>query len=95
MVRYEHIEDTQNNTFRALRVIDPAAPAGQRNLLLAEFTDISNWHFERPADEYELFDMDDDEYQMKNIYRTADAALKQRLHASLERLSHCQGATCN
>ena len=32
LCRYEHLEDTNNNTFRALRVFDPAAPAGQRNL---------------------------------------------------------------
>jgi hypothetical protein len=51
VVRYEHLEDTYNNTFRALRVFDPSAPAGQRNLKLAEFTSPDNWDFLQPADE--------------------------------------------
>ena len=28
VVRYEHLEDSANNTFRTLRVIDPNAPKG-------------------------------------------------------------------
>ena len=66
VVRYEHLEDTWNNTFRALRVIDPAAPAGQRNLMLAEFTDCrTNWDFEQPFAEAELFDLDADPHQLR------------------------------
>jgi hypothetical protein len=45
----EHLEDTFNNTFRALRVIDPSAPAGQRNLKLAEFTSPTNWDYLQPV----------------------------------------------
>jgi hypothetical protein len=32
-------------------VFDPSAPAGQRNLKLAEFTSPDNWDFLQPADE--------------------------------------------
>ncbi|CAK0868908.1 unnamed protein product [Prorocentrum cordatum] len=55
VARYQHLEDTANNTFRALRVID-----GKHNLKLVEFTDVGNWHFEKRADEYELFDLGTD-----------------------------------
>jgi hypothetical protein len=95
VVRYEHLEDTFNNTFRALRVFDPAAPEGQRNLKLAEFTSPANWDFLNLADEFELFDLDADEWELKNLYKTADPALKKKLHDELEKLYRCQGATCN
>jgi hypothetical protein len=36
VVRYEHLMDVHNNTFRMLRVIDPTALAGNRNLKLVE-----------------------------------------------------------
>jgi N-acetylglucosamine-6-sulfatase len=61
VVRYEHLEDTDNNTFRTLRVIDPAAPDGEQNLKLSEFTGWANWDFlnaEDPENEFELFDLD-------------------------------------
>ena len=45
VVRYEHLEDTDNNTLRTLRVIDPAAPDGEQNLKLSEFTGWANWDF--------------------------------------------------
>eukprot|EP01050_Picozoa_sp_SAG11_P015196 SAG11_NODE_1945_length_4019_cov_6.325510_4_plen_108_part_00 len=43
VVRYQHLEDIHNNTFRLLRVVDPSQPKGQRNLKLAEFTGWANW----------------------------------------------------
>ena len=61
VVRYEHLEDTDNNTFRTLRVIDPAAPLGEKNLKLSEFTGWDNWDFldaNSPENEFELFDLD-------------------------------------
>ncbi len=61
VVRYEHLEDTDNNTFRTLRVIDPSAPQGEQNLKLSEFTGWANWDFLNADDsenEFELFDLD-------------------------------------
>jgi len=89
VVRYQHLEDTKNNTFRALRVVD-----GKRNLKLVEFTDWDNWNFEQPADEYELFDLDADPWEMTNIWKSAAPALVQSLQAELERLYRCQGTSC-
>merc|ERR1712137_1301415 len=89
VVRYQHLEDTKNNTFRALRVIDD-----KQNLKLVEFTDWDNWFFQKPADEYELFDLNDDPWEMKNIWNSASTELKQSLQKELKRLFECKGASC-
>lgn len=89
VVRYQHLEDTNNNTFRALRVIDD-----KQNLKLVEFTDWDNWFFEKPADEYELFDLNDDPWELKNIWNSASTELKQSLQKELKRLFECKGASC-
>ena len=36
VVRYEHLEDIHNNTFRCLRVVDKTAAAGESNVKLCE-----------------------------------------------------------
>jgi len=95
VVRYEHLEDSANNTFRTIRVIDPDAVKGKRNLKLSEFTSWENWDFKQPADEFEMFDLDEDKWELHNIYPTADPQLKQLLHDKLEALHRCQGADCN
>lgn len=95
VVRYEHLEDTQNNTFRTLRVIDPNGAVGERNLKLSEFTSWDNWDFLSAADEFELFDLDQDKWEMNNIYQTSSQALKDRLHKRLEELYRCRGQSCN
>lgn len=96
VVRYQHIEDCNNNTFRALRVLDPSAAAGRRNLKLVEFTDgVANWNFTRDADEFELFDLDADPWEMDNLYDTAPADLVAQLRASLVKLYGCEGTACN
>lgn len=96
VVRYAHMEDAVNNSFRALRIIDPTAAVGEQNLKLAEFTDLtSNWNFTKPADEFELFNLNNDPFELKNIYNSAPANLKQRLHKTLKKLYQCQSTSCN
>lgn len=96
VVRYEHLEDTQNNTYRALRRVEPAAAVGERNLKFAEFTSWSNWDFETAADEYELFDLDADPWETTNLYPTLKGSrLAKDLAASLAKLYRCSGASCN
>lgn len=90
VVRYQHLEDTKNNTFRALRVID-----GSRNLKLVEFTSWDNWNFESSADEYELFDLIEDPWEMNNLWSSADPELVENLQSELERLYRCRGAECD
>ena len=91
--RYAALEDSTNNTFRLLRVVDPAAPEGQRNMIYAEFTDLTNWAFDAPASEFELFDLDADPFQEKNIVGSADPELLKGLKARLAKASTCQGTT--
>ena len=62
-VRYGALCDIHNNTFRTLRVVDPSAAAGQRNLKLSEFTGWGNWDFLNSSyvmNEFEMFDLDAD-----------------------------------
>jgi len=95
VVRYEHLEDTNNNTFRALRVIDPHASEGQRNLKYVEFTDLRyNWNWTQEATEFEMFDLDTDPYELNNIYSTAEPSLKRELKQELKRMYQCEGPEC-
>jgi hypothetical protein len=58
VVRYEHMIDTYNHTFLALRVLDFADPLIS-NLKYIEFFDARvDWDFKGNAIEYELFDLD-------------------------------------
>ena len=89
-----HAEDNDNNTFRCLRVVDEKAPPGESNLKLCEFVGWPNWNFlnaSDPENEFEMFDLDKDEWETENIYETAGAALKTKLHAELERIYRCKG----
>ena len=104
VVRYAHLEDTYNNTFRALRLLrrDPATghafPAARAppfsNLLYAEFTDIrTDWNFTATPYFYELFDLNEDPDMLVNIYdATQNATLKGELHAHLMKLFKCRGS---
>lgn len=95
VVRYEHLEDTGNNTFRTLRIVDPTAPTGLQNAKYAEFVAAANWNHTLPPQEYELFDLDADPWELKNIYSAASAEVKTELAARVERLFRCKGSTCN
>ena len=91
VLRYEHLQDTPNNTYRALRRMQPSLPPGRRNLKLVEFTDWSNWNFTSPAGEFELFDLAADPWEMTNLYAGFDPDVKAEMHAALERAYRCQG----
>ena len=87
VVRYEHAEDATNNTFRAVRVLD-----ADRDLKYVEFTSSeADWNFTAPPQEYELFDLSTDPYELINVYAAADPSLLGRLHAEVVRLYRCRG----
>ena len=88
----QHLEDTPNNTFRVLRVIDPNGPVNEKNLMYGEWTSMA-WDY-RNLEEVELFDLDKDPFQLSNIATKASKGLKQRLHARLEKLYTCRGDEC-
>jgi N-acetylglucosamine-6-sulfatase len=96
VVRYEHLEDTGNNTFRTLRIIDPNGEAGLKNAKYVEFVNSSNWDHIGPALEFELFDLDADPWELKNVYSSATDKVKTDLNQRVDKLFRCRGtATCN
>ena len=104
VVRYEHLEDTYNNTFRALRSMDFSAghdygatsngsAAAFKNVLYAEFTDIKlDYNFTSKPQEFELFDLDADPFALHNAYSEAPTELKTELASRLLKLFGCQGS---
>ena len=93
VVRYQALEDSTNNTFRALRVLDPRNnQATQRDLMYAEYTNLEDWDFTLPPLETELFDLSSDPFQMRNIVKNADPELLSDLRERLRRASTCRGA---
>ena len=97
VVRYEHLEDAANNSFRLLRRLDPTAPPGRANLSFAQFVGPDNWDFTQPVplNETELFNLDDDPYQLHNAKRALTPALRKELEVTLDRLYLCAGSGCN
>jgi N-acetylglucosamine-6-sulfatase len=93
VVRYEHLEDTPNNTFRVLRIIDPNGPVNEKNLMYGEWTSLS-WDYTNDLEEVELFDLDKDPWQLINIATKASNGLKRRLHERLAQLYACRGDEC-
>ena len=103
VVRYQHLEDTYNNTFRALRMLRRDASTGRRvpagtapwiNVLYAEFTDVrTDWNFTANPNFYELYDLDTDPHMLHNAYGTlANDTLKAELHNTLVELFACRGS---
>ena len=84
------IDDVVSNTYRALRFV---GDADYGDLLYAEFTAQSDWHWETPV-HYELFNMTTDPHQLTNLYASAPAALRSRLQARLVQQWGCAGPTC-
>lgn len=85
------IDDVVSNTYRAIRfVADPT----YGDLLYAEFTAVSDWHFEAPV-HYELFNMTEDPHQLKNIYHGFNKAHKKDLQKRLLQQWTCAFNTSN
>eukprot|EP00662_Eupelagonemidae_sp_cell21_P047513 gene47513-39375_t len=82
--------DTPNNTYRALRVIN----ADGDNIVYTEFTDLyKDFDFHAPI-EFELFDLNADPYQLRNLYSLTPESVTQKLHADLDKQWRCAGQTC-
>jgi N-acetylglucosamine-6-sulfatase len=91
---HERINDCPNNTYRALRVVDPSAQrANERNMLYAELTTVSDYHY-NAINWRELYDLDRDPYQLGNLHFKSDAALAERLAGNLAKQWRCKGKSC-
>ena len=87
VVRYEHLEDCTNNTFRAVRILD-----ADRDLKFVEFTTSSaDWNFTHAPEECELFDLSADPFELTNRCADAPRATLALLHEELDRLYRCKG----
>jgi len=80
------VNDCPNNTYLALRVMNEALG----NIAYSEYTDIYDWEY-TAINFYELYDIDKDPYQLKNIYNTISADEQQELHTTLREMWNCRG----
>lgn len=88
---FHHLVDsTHSNQYRAVRVINHEK--GQ-NLLLAEFTNQSDWNFTGPTFT-EFFDLVQDPWQLNNIAATAPSKLVDEMRERLHDLWTCKAASC-
>merc|ERR1712130_37692 len=88
------VDDPKSNTYRALRfVTNKPRPLGG-NTLYAEFTSQADMNFTRPDIFIEIFDLDTDPYQLKNLVNQTSKEDKQKLHQLLVQEWKCAGHTC-
>mmetsp|Transcript_17006 Transcript_17006/g.36869 ORF Transcript_17006/g.36869 Transcript_17006/m.36869 type:complete len:346 (+) Transcript_17006:1-1038(+) len=93
VVRYQHLEDAFNNTFRAIRAVD-RTKGGLGNVLYAEFTDAqTNYNWTHPAQERELYDLDTDPFQLNNLWPPSPERAAQ-LGRALDDAYRCRGTDC-
>merc|ERR1711920_1030817 len=79
------VDSTHSNSWRALRILREG-----ENLQYIEYD--PTWTFNSTnMQHYELYDIDKDPYQMKNIYSQTSASKKAELHLSLSRYFACGG----
>jgi len=77
-----------------------APPASWRTEVLIENGDTRSlrtpeWMYNhQDTEEFELYDMRADPYQVKNLYRTAQPALLESLRKRMQALAECRGASC-
>ena len=96
-ISHNHVVDTPNNTFICLHV-DSADPKfttlGNGHLTYAEYTTVDDWDF-KESNWGELYDMEEDPWQTKNLFKTADKNLLQNLHERLRKEWACKGEDCS
>lgn len=84
------INDSPNNTWRALRIVEPTV-----NWLYAEWTNVADYDYDHVR-WYELYDLASDPYQLDNQYYTkTDEPTKRALAKRLLRQWKCAGEKCD
>ena len=108
VVRYEHLVDTYNHTFIALRIFDETLPDPKyHNLKYIQYRDSrQDWNSTKPPLEEELFDLNLDPYEMKNLivgdgsetfgeYDVRSSSLfRHGLSTMISSMIQCQGKAC-
>lgn len=81
--------DVANNTFIGLRIVNDT-----HDLTYAEYVDVRDlYNFSHVVD-HELFDLREDPYQLRNVWRAASPAVRAELHAALRMEFGCRGGGC-
>ncbi|ETO25475.1 hypothetical protein RFI_11666 [Reticulomyxa filosa] len=84
------VADLASNSYRGLRILNAT-----QNWSYGEFvnTTWTNASLQYP-NFYELYDLNTDPFQMKNIYDTLTAQVKAQLHNMIMSYGSCQGQSC-
>eukprot|EP01060_Flectonema_neradi_P037645 TRINITY_DN763_c0_g2_i1.p1 TRINITY_DN763_c0_g2~~TRINITY_DN763_c0_g2_i1.p1 ORF type:complete len:532 (+),score=69.66 TRINITY_DN763_c0_g2_i1:45-1640(+) len=82
------IDSTASNTWRALRILNTT-----HNLQYIEYDHTWTWN-STSIEFHELYDLNNDEYQMNNIYNASTSQLKEALHSELVDYYNCVGNNC-
>ena len=82
--------DWSNNTFIALRIINAT-----HDLTYSEYTQVSDMYDFEHVYFHELYDVQADPFQMRNIYSEQSQSTQEALHEALFKEFRCKGATCN
>lgn len=96
IVRYNHLVDTFNHSFVALRIVD-TDPAHYpfHNMKYVEFRDSrDDWSMTNQPLEKELYDLDQDPFEMRNIVEEVSPVLVDALSKKIQKMLQCQGASC-
>lgn len=89
------IDEPESNTYRSLRFVNSTLPGLEyQNALYAEFTDLDDWGLE-DMKWFEFFNLDEDPWEMTNLYATLSNVTKAALHATVLREWGCRGASCS
>eukprot|EP01060_Flectonema_neradi_P037647 TRINITY_DN763_c0_g2_i4.p1 TRINITY_DN763_c0_g2~~TRINITY_DN763_c0_g2_i4.p1 ORF type:complete len:530 (+),score=73.03 TRINITY_DN763_c0_g2_i4:45-1634(+) len=77
-----------SNTWRALRILNTT-----HNLQYIEYDHTWTWN-STSIEYHELYDLNNDEYQMTNLYNTSSENLRTALHTELVEYYECEGDSC-
>jgi N-acetylglucosamine-6-sulfatase len=93
---YNHLVDTFNHSFVALRILDTdPAHYPLHNLKYVEFRDSrEDWNMTKKPLERELYNVEFDPFEMHNIVEEVSPVLVEALSEKIQKMIQCQGAMC-
>ncbi|KAL3917235.1 MAG: hypothetical protein SGILL_004805 [Bacillariaceae sp.] len=96
VVRYNHLVDTYNHSFACLRILDTdPAHYPLHNIKYVEFRDMrTDWNMTGRPLEQEMYDLDQDPFELHNIIRNVPSVLVEALSEKIQRMLRCKGAMC-
>ncbi|CAB9518863.1 Extracellular sulfatase SULF-1 [Seminavis robusta] len=99
VVRYNHLIDTYNHSFLALRILQPENTHNNNqqlhNYKYVEFRDSrKDWNCTQPPLEREFYDLDRDPFEIHNLVDEISPPFLQALQDKMKRLFHCKGGSC-